>query len=184
MADDDGKKLGLKTAVARTHDAAVSIMEGEQLALLPTDAAAGMIADQSAEGDAAQRRGPGRPPGSRNRRTEEWTDFILGNYRSPLLFLAETYTRPAAVLAAELNCKMQDAFKMQVAAAEALAPFVHQKQPVAVQVDASGIVTLVLEAGGIGQAAGQAGDDAIVIEHVEGGSDADPDGQEEEDGNA
>lgn len=78
---------------------------------------------------------PGRPAGSRNKRTEEWVAYLLGRYRSPLVMLAETYSRTTASLAAELQCKKSEAFDIQVKAATALAPYLHQKLPQAVEVD-------------------------------------------------
>ena len=76
---------------------------------------------------ASARSGPqgGRPRGSRNRRTQEWVEFILSQYRSPLIVLAETYSRPVAELAAELGCDKLEAFERQQAAAVALAPYLH-----------------------------------------------------------
>lgn len=92
----------------------------------------------------AARRGPGRPPGARNKRTEAWVRHILSRYRSPLEFLAETYSRPVGELVLELGCKPAEAFEIQRKAAEGLAPYVHQRQPLAVEVDAKGVVQLVL----------------------------------------
>ena len=79
----------------------------------------------------------GRPAGARNRRTQEWVDFILGQYRSPLVVLAETYSRPVAELAAELGCDKLEAFKAQQAAAVALAPYLHQRQAQMVELQAN-----------------------------------------------
>jgi hypothetical protein len=79
----------------------------------------------------------GRPAGARNKRTQEWVSYILGQYRSPLVVLAETYSRPVAELAAELGCDKLEAFKAQQAAAAALAPYLHQRQPMAVEVAAT-----------------------------------------------
>lgn len=145
----EGSKLGLQTAIAairEANDDALPDRIAEQQALWPSAVSAEQAGDQAGDGP-AERSGPGRPPGSRNRSTLQWTDFILRNYRSPLLFLAEAYTRPAEILAAELGCTKEDAFKIQVSAARELAPYVHQKQPVAVNVDAHGVVTLVIEGG-------------------------------------
>lgn len=91
-------------------------------------------------------RGAGRPPGAINKRTQEWVDHILGRYQSPLIFLAETYSRPVEQLAQEIGTDKADAFKLQLEAAKQLAPYLHQKQPLAVQVDSKGVVQIVLEA--------------------------------------
>jgi len=96
------------------------------------------------QGGQPQVRGPGRPKGSRNKRTDEWVDYLLRGRRPPLLVLAETYSRPVDQLAKELSITKGEAFKLQLLAAKELAPYVHQKQPLAVQVDARGVVTLVI----------------------------------------
>jgi hypothetical protein len=162
---DDGEKVGLKAAVDAVGVEAVEMQRAEQLALLPTES---LQADLRCGDEAAERSGAGRPPGSKNKRTAEWTDYILSRHVSPLVFLAQTYTRPAADLAKELKCKTEDAFRIQVAAAKELAPYVHQKQPVAVEVSSTGVVQLVLEASPniASQFAGrhQGGDGTVVIE--------------------
>lgn len=167
MAED--RKEGLAAAVdalmgqtgqTQGRAEALAAMRAEQLALLPSPVA---IEDAAAGDEQAQRRGPGRPAGSRNRSTNDWVDFIAARYRSPLLFLAETFTRPAAQLAAELGCDRLEAFKLQVTAAKELAPYMHQKQPVAVAISAEGEVTLHLVMPRPA-APTQPGDGAILIE--------------------
>jgi hypothetical protein len=110
----------------------------------------------------------GRPKGARNRSTEEWRQFILSKYRSPLVFLAEMWSRTPAELAEQLqlykfhegrmvmapvldengahlrdgNGELRwqpvlatgDAASMQQAAAIAALPYLHQKQPLALEV--------------------------------------------------
>lgn len=169
MANEKGEKIGLVKAVELTRAESVIERAAEQLSLLPSAAAAKMAGDQSADGEVAQRRGPGRPPGSRNKRTEEWCDFILGRYRSPMLFLAEAYSRPVEVLAAELGCDKLDAFKAQTAAALALAPFLHQKQPVAVEITDTGVVQLILE---VPAEVDLGGGDGLVIDVEEPGEES------------
>lgn len=147
MAED--AKEGLAAAVdllMGQTQAGTGARAAEQLALLPSASA---VEDASADDEAAERSGPGRPPGSRNKRTQDWVDFIGARYRSPLLFLAETFTRPVELLARELGTTKLEAFKLQVDAAKNLAPFVHQKQPLAVQVSASGEVLLTIVAPGV-----------------------------------
>lgn len=170
-------KEGLKTAVDLLREVRPDLVEREaaQLSLLPTPAAA---ADAAAGDDEARRSGPGRPPGSRNRRTEEWVDFLLRRYSSPLIGLAETYSRPVEVLAAELGCTKLEAFRIQQQAREAIAPYLHQKLPQAISIDAKSHATLVLELGGVRP--GEAGDDGVmviegtIVENQEVKRDADP----------
>jgi hypothetical protein len=90
------------------------------------------------------RRGPGRPPGTLNRRTEQWVKLILARYASPLVALAETYHRPVQELARELGCTKLEAFQEQQKAAIALAPYLHQKLPLALHIEGKGVVPVVL----------------------------------------
>lgn len=131
----------------------------DQLPLLP----AGEVAERESDQLPARRRGPGRPPGARNKSTDDWVDFIRARYRSPLEMLAETFSRSVVDLSKELGCTKKDAFALQLQAAKELAPYLHQKMPQAVTVDAKGDFTLIIE-GGLGVPAVTAGDDAVVIE--------------------
>lgn len=112
------------------------VERAEQLPLLPSDQVAKLPTDRAARREAlrAPRSGPGRPPGARNKSTAAWRDYLLGRYPSPLVALAEAYTRPARDLAEELGCKPVEAFQVQMRAAAELAPYLHGKMPVEVQV--------------------------------------------------
>lgn len=135
-----------------------ALVEAEQLALLPDDLTGRERVDLA-------RRGPGRPQGARNKRTADFADFILCQYRSPLVVMAETYSRSVGELSAELGCTKQEAFSMQLQAARELAPYLHQKQPVAVNVDSSGVIQLVIESAiPAGSVPGETVDGVITIE--------------------
>ncbi|WP_439813991.1 hypothetical protein [Zavarzinia sp. CC-PAN008] len=133
----------------------------------------------------------GRKPGSRNKRTAAFADYILSRYRSPLVVLAETWSRPVDVLAVELGCDKEDAFKIQQAAAVAALPYLHERQAVAVNLEGAAPVTLVigsLEAGS-GDGLDAAGDGVVLDIEVEenqalSGSDAEAVGQPELDNGA
>lgn len=109
----------------------------------------------------------GRPAGARNKSTDEWVRYFLSRYRSPMTALAEIYSRPTDELVAHLQAiadkhsvvKGGDAeglaagvsrihplevAKMQIAAASALLPYVHKKQPMDIAIDGRqpGIVVL------------------------------------------
>lgn len=106
-------------------------------------------------------KGRGRPPGSRNRRTKATADWLLSLYRSPLAVMAEGYSmspadflrsaglRPDEKTEAGEACFSNDllleAVKLQMRFAEAVAPYVHQRLPLAVQVDAKASVQLSVE---------------------------------------
>ncbi|PWR24972.1 hypothetical protein [Zavarzinia aquatilis] len=98
----------------------------------------------------------GRPKGAKNKRTEDWVNFILGRYRSPLVGLAEVFSRPVGELAKELGCKPLEAFQLQLRAMDILAPYLHQRLPQAIQIDNKGLPLLAIGAFA-GASAGPAG---------------------------
>ena len=134
----EGSKTGLAAAVEAVgvEDAPEEFREAHQLPLMPADDVSGLVATIHG----GQR---GRPRGSRNKSTTEWVKFIQARYRSPLEFLAETYSRPVSVLASEIGCDLKEAFQLQLQAAVQLAPYMHQKQPQALQVASQGDVNMV-----------------------------------------
>lgn len=137
----DGK-TGIQAAVLATMEGETPFEPAEQLAFLPLSTSPTKHAEAL---PVDVRRGPGRPAGSRNKRTEDWVGYILGRYRSPLVAMAEIYSRPVLELAKELKTTPLEAFKLQLVALKELAPFLHQKLPQAVEVDARGLIPLVLE---------------------------------------
>jgi hypothetical protein len=70
--------------------------------------------------------GKGRPPGRRNRRTEEWLEYF-SKYPSPIELLLRTAAAPLDEFSRELGCSKQEAIKLQIAAATAAAPFLHPR---------------------------------------------------------
>lgn len=107
----------------------------------------------------------GRPQGARNRATREWMEFFLARYRSPLVGLAEVYSRPARQLAEELGCDLLEAGKLQLAAMQALLPYVHQKQPMAIE--AAGKTRGLLILGDLGSLEGAGGELALPLAPLE-----------------
>ena len=149
---EQGKKLGIQSAVAELHDPSVPpVVPAEQLALLPIKEVG--KAHAAEQGEVA--RGVGRPKGSINRSTAEWKEYILGRYRSPLVALAEIYSRSINDLAIELGHdpankltfeKAKELLQLQLQCAKELAPYVHQKQPMAIEGSGEGLMTLVIGA--------------------------------------
>lgn len=158
----EGKKQGVAAALEIVGPGAPPLAPF-QLPLHLTEGAADGVPVPAAAED--KPRGRGRPPGSRNKRTDEMVDYLLARYQSPLVVLAEIYSRSLDVLVAELGCEKIEAFRLQVEAARNLAPYVHQKQPVAVEIDPSGVVRLIIETGAR-QIAGAGDDDGsgLVID--------------------
>lgn len=72
----------------------------------------------------------GRPPGSKNKATQDLVKYITTQYGSPAEVLARTYSRPTRELAAELHCSLLDAHKLRMTAADALLPYAHSKKPI------------------------------------------------------
>lgn len=89
-----------------------------------------------------EKRSAGRPKGSRNRSTEEWRRYFLAKFKSPLVALGELYSEPLDDLKEKLKCDRLEAFKLQLAAAQAVLPYVHQKQPLAIE-DTTGNVPII-----------------------------------------
>ncbi len=88
--------------------------------------------------------GRGRPPGRRNKRTEAWAEYLLSRYGSPLEVLAQIMTAPAASLARQLGCSAVEALAEKRLAAIALMPYVHQRQPLAVDLTERKTLTLTI----------------------------------------
>lgn len=151
-----GEKLGVVAAaeaVAGETGGGPPGAEAEQLELLP-------LPLDSAGAPTTGGRG-GRPAGSRNRRTAEWIDWLLGRHRSPLEVLAAAYSLPVEELARRLGCDRLEAFRVQMDAAKALAPYLHQRLPIAVQVDQRSVHLVIQE--GAGADAGDVADDTVGL---------------------
>lgn len=148
-------------------------VDGPQL----VQAALGLDLDQSETGaldapsplsaaiaPAAVRQGPGRRPGSRNRRTEAVAAWLLSQHRHPLSVMMEAYTMTPADLAERIGLRrtvdgpdgadtvwsndvLMEVFKLQLRMAEAVAPYVAQKMPQAVQL--AGKAQVQLSVGGV-----------------------------------
>lgn len=134
---------GLAAAMDGAEIGEPPVERAEQLPLLPAEQVATLPTDPRARQQAlrAPRSGPGRPAGAKNKSTAAWRDYLLARYPSPLVALAEAYTRPARDLADELGCKPVEAFAVQMRAAAELAPYLHGKMPVEVQV--SGVLPVI-----------------------------------------
>lgn len=109
------------------------------------------------------RKGGGRRPGSRNRRTEATVAWLLSQHRHPLLVMMEAYSMTPQALADKLGLAadkvdLLEVYKLQLRMAEAVAPYVAQRLPQAVQIDARAGVTLSFEGVSLPARAGSAGD--------------------------
>lgn len=92
---------------------------------------------------AQAKRPRGRPKGSKNRRTEAVAAWLLSQHRHPLAVMMEAYSMSPADLARTIGIEeadgdtLLDIFKLQLRMAEAVAPYVAQRQPQAVNLDPS-----------------------------------------------
>lgn len=140
----NGSKPGIAAALELTGAGEPPREDAEQLALLPSLAEKPHLGGQEAEsGDDAPRRG-GRPKGARNKRTKEIVDYISGQYGFPLERLAQLYSGDPAKLAEKFHIKKKDALALMKDAAVACLPYMHQKQPVSVDVAGKGTFQLVV----------------------------------------
>lgn len=127
-----------------------------------------------------KRKGPGRPPGARNKRTEAVAAWLLSQHRHPVAVMLEAASmrtddfltaagfsrddKDALGGPAFSNPLRMEALKLQYRLAEAAAPYVAQKLPQAVQLNADAGLTVKFEgvsfpARGVGP-----GEPAAVIE--------------------
>ncbi len=98
-----------------------------------------------AGGSDGGQRGAGRPRGSKNKRTEEWQEYLLGRYTSPLEGLAVLVSRGIRFLSIELGCSLLEAARLYIVCCKELAPYLHQKQPVSVDLSDHKKITLLFE---------------------------------------
>lgn len=84
-----------------------------------------------------ERRGPGRPLGSPNKKTEDLRRFLLARFKHPAVALAEIYSIPTDVLARELGMKPGDVLALQIRAAAEVAPYVDSKMPAKIHISDS-----------------------------------------------
>lgn len=167
-----GEKPGLAAAVQAVDAAGgmrLPLASAEQLALLDDGETSPTALRRRI--DEAKRRG--RPPGAANKRTREMASYLLSQYQSPLIALAEIYSRPIDELQAEIpGATKLELLKLQVHAAAELAPYVHGKMPVEVSIGlrADGVLVIPgfnVPAGTVDQVAEQLGSITIEGETVD-----------------
>ncbi len=94
----------------------------------------------------------GRPAGVKNKRTEDFRKYILGFGQDPAITLMQIQAtdpeilveRSAAMDTVKRRLSYGDAQQLRVRCAEALMPFIHSKQPVAVDMNFTGLSDLVI----------------------------------------
>lgn len=129
----------------------------------------GLVDDAAAEDklvEVDRQRGPGRPEGSKNRNTESWRRWLLAPGRmSPLERLSVVSQANTQALARAWGAKPLEVAKLQVTAAIGLAPYLHQKQPQAIQLDGDGLGLPVMILGAMPEGCRVVeSDDGLLIE--------------------
>lgn len=124
--------------------------EARDLALLADPEQLALIQDEQAGRSAgaaiieAERRGRGRPAGSRNKRNAKFRDQILALGPHPAIALQRAYSTPVELLAAQLGCTRLEAAQLGIRAAAELLPYIEGKQPVTVDLRQQHDVVLIM----------------------------------------
>lgn len=120
----------------------------------------------------------GPKQGSVARHTAQFREAFLRRYRSPVIGMAEIYSRPVHELAREIGCSPAEALKLQVDCMDRVAPYVHSKMPTAVQMDGAppvmvGIQVTAEKAAAMGVAPGAGAGGFVLPKVVEHQGDSD-----------
>lgn len=93
---------------------------------------------------AADRRGRGRPLGSRNLKVQAVADYLLSKYRDPLEGLVQMAGAGVEELAAALGCSRLEAFGEKRQCIIAALPYLHRRQPLAIDMSVKAPVYLTV----------------------------------------
>lgn len=149
--DESGIRRALnldEKARALAVEKAAEGVDAEQIGLFEGSSVFGTLV---VDGKRITPNGRGRPRGSVNKSTADTVKYILSKGRHPLIALAEVVATPIDVLAATLGCKKIEAAEFWRKCNDSLAPYVAQKQPMALQVETANAGMLMLQIGTGGQ---------------------------------
>lgn len=135
--------------LAAGFDLAMEAAGGEPVAPSQLGLFGAEIVDPDGVGDARPVSGAkgGRPPGARNRRSEEWCRWLLTRFRSPLIGMAELASADPIELATLLRCPPLEAARLMLQAQTSLAPYLHERRPQALELPNGAGFTLILNSG-------------------------------------
>lgn len=161
--------LGDKGAIAQAlagqieaeHEAADA--EDAQLALF---AAPATEAGRKKAGPLAAR-GPGRPPGARNRRTEHTLAFLRARHRDPRVVLLEIAGANVHDLAGLLGCSAHEALQEKRLAAIGVLPYYAARLTPEVLQQFNGVFLTINEGRIAGAGGGGVGASALVLEKMQ-----------------
>lgn len=91
-----------------------------------------------------RRRYPGRKPGAKNKRSGDFSRYLMQFGPHPGVAMMRILARPAEMLAAEMGCKKLEALDRQIRVAAELLPYFEGKKPIDVNLTANGHMTLIL----------------------------------------
>lgn len=94
----------------------------------------------------------GRPKGARNKRTEDFRRWVLGQGRHPTAFMVEVYSTPTEVLMQLSGKSYLECLDRQIRCAENIQPYMESKKPVEVNLDATGDFNLIVPGMNISEA--------------------------------
>jgi hypothetical protein len=140
MSDEQGAHdKGMPTAI----DEAMQAWEREAD---DEDAQYGLFAPPLTEGGRAKalvyHRGPGRPPGARNNRTERTAAFLLSRHRDPREVFLEIAESNIDDLAALMQCAPAEAMAEKRLAAIGVLPYIVSRKPLEIDVTKRSVVYL------------------------------------------
>ena len=147
MSADEGKRGVVRDAIAAAadeHNGVVEATRGEALELFPAPTRFSGGRATHLQLALRARNGPGRPAGAQNLGTKEFREYLLGRGVSPLQRIMEWSMHTPTSLAAELQCSRLEAFDRLKDLWSELAPFLHQRMPLAVEVDQRSAGMLIL----------------------------------------
>lgn len=150
MSRRDGKKAAMREAIARAEGEVAAMHaraggdQGELPDLFPVPTTGSAEYARMLQLAVRRRQGTGRPKGAQNAGTKEFRDYLLRHGVSPLEAMMRWALHTPITLAAELGCSPLEAFDRLKALWAELAPYLHQRMPLAVQVDQRTAGVLVL----------------------------------------
>lgn len=136
-----GEKSGIGAAIEASGASTDQppIVQPRQLSLIEQP---GETAEQALE--RFEQRRAGRPPGARNKRTEDWMEFLDATSSHPLIHLSKTADKLPEDLAKELGCTKLEAHNIIQAAQTALLPYRAQRLPQSVELNGKGVAAVIL----------------------------------------
>ena len=161
MASDVADDVVDAVARARIADAVDDVSpQGE---LLAVQASLGLPVTVASEALVAKR-GPGRPVGARNKRTESLAAQVERLFGNPVMRAAALASMPVDELAAALGCKPLEAVQEQRLWLAMMLPYVAARMPIAVDVTNHKVVSLTIVDGVPDGGTGDASEIVGVVE--------------------